>query len=277
MPIHSTSQRGIMNPALAAEAFSLSRHEPSSDLAPLIERYWIVRWDLRGRPDHVQEVLPHPCVNLAIEPGSSAVHGVCTRMFRRTLSGQGQVFGVKFRPGGFHPFAQRGVSELTDVITPLAQVFGAGAHDLETAVLNETDRDRQVALVERFLRLVSPAHDPQVEVVVGVARTALDDRELTRVEDLAARAGLSVRALQRLFRAYVGVSPKWLLRRLRMHEAAERVASGAALDWAALSQELGYFDQAHFVRDFRAQTGRAPTEYAAECRAGGAPRPSSAA
>jgi AraC-like DNA-binding protein len=77
--------------------------------------------------------------------------------------------------------------------------------------------------------------------------------------------GLSARALQRLFRRHVGVGPKWTLRRFRIHEAAERLAGGAPVDWAALAQELGYCDQAHFIRDFKAQVGRSPGVYAAEC------------
>jgi transcriptional regulator GlxA family with amidase domain len=91
---------------------------------------------------------------------------------------------------------------------------------------------------------------------------------LTRVEDLAARVGLSQRALQRLFRSHVGVTPKWTLRRFRIHEAAERAARGVRLDWSALALELGYFDQAHFSKDFKAQVGRSPAEYAAFCARG---------
>jgi AraC-like DNA-binding protein len=83
------------------------------------------------------------------------------------------------------------------------------------------------------------------------------------VDDLAAAAGRSPRALQRLFREYVGVTPKWVLRRLRLQEAAERMADGTG-DWAALALDLGYFDQAHFINDFRRVVGRSPAEYAAQ-------------
>ncbi len=92
----------------------------------------------------------------------------------------------------------------------------------------------------------------------------LEHREIARVEDLAGRAGINPRTLQRLFRRYVGVGPKWVIRRYRLHEAAHRLAGGLAVDQAALAHDLGYFDQAHFIKDFTAIIGRSPGSYAAE-------------
>jgi AraC-like DNA-binding protein len=85
------------------------------------------------------------------------------------------------------------------------------------------------------------------------------------VAELAARHGVSQRTLQRLFRDHVGVGPKWVLKRYRMHEAAERIAAGEADDLGRLALDLGYFDQAHFTRDFGAQIGRSPAAYARAC------------
>jgi AraC-like DNA-binding protein len=72
---------------------------------------------------------------------------------------------------------------------------------------------------------------------------------------------MGVRSLQQLFSDYVGVSPKWVLRRFRLHEAADRLASGEEPDLAALAHSLGYFDQAHFTADFRKLVGQTPANY----------------
>ena len=74
---------------------------------------------------------------------------------------------------------------------------------------------------------------------------------------------LFVRRLQRLFADYVGVSPKWVMRRARLHEAAERAEGGGQVDWAALASDLGYADQAHLTRDFTETIGVPPARYAA--------------
>jgi AraC-like DNA-binding protein len=99
---------------------------------------------------------------------------------------------------------------------------------------------------------------------------AQNDRSIAQVEDLARAAALSVRTVHRLFERYVGVGPKWIIRRSRVQEAAERVAANARVDWAELAQELGYHDQAHLIRDFKAQVGFTPAVYAARCGAASA-------
>jgi AraC-like DNA-binding protein len=95
-----------------------------------------------------------------------------------------------------------------------------------------------------------------------LAARVADDRAITRVDDLAGQHGLTVRRVQRLFAEYVGASPKWVIQRYRLLEAAVRVAAGGVLDWADLALELGYADQAHFIRDFKRLVGRSPADYA---------------
>ena len=73
--------------------------------------------------------------------------------------------------------------------------------------------------------------------------------------------GPRVAHFEALFREYVGVTPKWVIQRYRLFEAAERLASGQA-DGAQLAHELGYFDQAHFIRDFKAMVGKSPLAFA---------------
>jgi AraC-like DNA-binding protein len=257
--------RGILNPRGGDGRFSVTRIEPAPDLAPFVERHWIVRWDLRGRPPHEQETLPYPCAHLVIEAGQSNARGVTTTRFVRRLEGVGLVVGTKFQPGGFAPFVGFALSELTDRVLPLRDVFGATADGLEPEVLAQPDPRAQVGVVAAFLRSRRPRRDESIEIAEASVRVAREDRTVASVEQLAERAGVSPRTLQRLFRRYVGVSPKWVIVRFRIHEAAARLSAGTPVDCAALAQELGYFDQAHFIRDFKSQVGRSPADYAALC------------
>ena len=100
-----------------------------------------------------------------------------------------------------------------------------------------------------------------IDEVNRIMDLILADREITKVEDLVRHSGVGKRTLQRLFSEYVGVSPKWVINRYRLHEALERVAAGESVDWTSLAQDLGYFDQAHFIRDFKKLVGKTPTEY----------------
>jgi AraC-like DNA-binding protein len=263
----TTSQRGILEPGAAARHFRLSRYAPSPDLGHLVERFWFVEWHLRE--PYTQGVVTHPSVNLAFEPHYALVFGVVTGRSDHTIAGDGKVVGCKFRPGGFRPFVDVPVASFTDRVASLEETFGDPG-DLHERVLEARTDRAQIAVVERFLRARLPAPDPQVTVVGDVVRLILATPELTRVEQLVARTGRSARSLQRLFREYVGVSPKWVLQRVRLHEAAERIADDPRVDWPQLALDLGYFDQAHFIKDFKAVVGRAPSEYAAMCAGAGA-------
>ncbi|MDF3022316.1 MAG: DNA-binding protein AraC-type [Steroidobacteraceae bacterium] len=88
-----------------------------------------------------------------------------------------------------------------------------------------------------------------------------ENREIVSVEQVVERARLGKRTLQQLFNSYVGVGPKWVINRYRLHEAVERLQSGAQIDFTELAMELGYFDQAHFIRDFRKLVGCTPAAY----------------
>lgn len=123
--------RGILRHAPGPGVFHHARVAPSAALAGVVQHFWIVRWDLRGHAPQVRETLPHPNVHLVIEPGRTRIQGVHSGRFTRILEGRGGVFGVKFRPGGFHPFLRQPVSTLRDRSLPLQDVFGTAAASLE--------------------------------------------------------------------------------------------------------------------------------------------------
>ena len=106
--------------------------------------------------------------------------------------------------------------------------------------------------------------DLDAEAMLGRLRHELPEEGLDAaavVEELAEASGLSVPQLQRLFHQYVGVTPKWVIKRFRLQEAAERIEQDASVPLAELAAELGYFDQAHFIRDFKSVLGQSPATY----------------
>jgi AraC-like DNA-binding protein len=252
-------ERGILRPD--DDAFQLRRDPPSPDLAAFVERHWTVEWDRRGQPPHTVEVLPYPCVNLVLARGVARLHGVGRKRFAYVLEGRDSVFGVKFRPGGFHPFLGSDVSALTDRAVPVEEVFGAAGAAFAEALAGCHEREGRITLAEDFLRGRRPKPDPRAELAAGAVGLAMLDESIDRVGELAARCGTTPRALQRLFQAYVGVPPKWVLQRRRLQAAAARLEQGAG-GLAALALDLGYFDQAHLTREFGALVGRPPARYA---------------
>lgn len=257
--------KGVLRRAKGLEKFGGGRFHPPESLAPFVEHFWTTHWDLRGEPVYEQDVLPHPTVNLVLEPGCSEVVGVMTGKFTRRLEGLGRVFSATFWPGGFSAFHPQPLTELTDRRVPLGALLDIDVEALERSVFERSagDAERVAALV-LALEGCGPRLEPGAVQARDIVRTIALDPEILRVDDIAARAGLGIRTLQRLFSRYIGVSPKWVLQRKRLHEAAERLAAPEPPELAALAAELGYADQAHFVRDFRKVVGVAPGGYTRE-------------
>ncbi|SFR95127.1 AraC-type DNA-binding protein [Dyella sp. OK004] len=254
--------RGVLRSKLEHGSFQHERRLPCPPLAWLIEHFWFVGWDLRGLPPQTQETLPHPNVHLVIEPPQARIYGVHSGRFTCELKEQGRTFGIKFKAGGFYPFLKSSVATLMDTSLAVPDVFGADAGSFEADVLAAADVDAMIALAERFLLDRLPPHDAMVERVSTIVASIADDRGITSVEQVCEQSGLGTRALQRLFQQYVGIGPKWVINRYRLHEAIAQLQEGRAVAWAELALELGYFDQAHFIRDFRKLVGRTPAEYA---------------
>jgi AraC-like DNA-binding protein len=261
---------GILEPQTGRAHFTLTRRSPSDDLAGHLACHWIVRWDLRGAAPFTQEILPHPCVNLVAEPERIAVYGIPLGRSPHRLEGAGVAVGTKFRPGGIAGFLDRPASDLNGRVLGLGELFGAAGAPLERRLAAAPGEDEHVDAVEDFLRARLPAPDPRYDLVREVVEAMLVTEPGMTVAELAERFAVSQRTLQRAFADLVGVGPKWVLKRYRMHVAAELIAAGEAPDGAALALDLGYFDQPHFVRDFTAQVGVPPSVYERACAAAAA-------
>ncbi|GLH71900.1 AraC family transcriptional regulator [Geothrix limicola] len=255
--------KGVVGAEAIRRESPAGRFLPEGPLAEFVEHFWTVSWDLSGQPSLVRETLPHPSVHLVIEEGRSGLAGVHTGRFSRRLEGRGWVLGTKFLPGCFRPFWGRPVSEFTDQVLPLATALGPPGAALEAAVLGcGEDASTAVTHVEAFLLERLPRPDAKARLARSIVARILEDRELTQAEAVAREAGLSLRSLQRLFQDYVGVSPKWVIQRYRLHEAMEQLEAHQAVDLPALALALGFFDQAHFIKAFRTYLGRTPAVYA---------------
>lgn len=253
--------RGMLRKPVDAGKFDHSRRAPEEDLAPWIMHFWLISWDLTGCEPHTGESLPHPNVHMVFGEGEPIIHGVQTQKFVRTLEGRSQVFGVKFRSGGFRPFYGAAVSELADRSVPAKSVFENGLDKLGEIVLSSAAEDEKVAAASAFFRDRMPSPDDNVLLAAKLVERIFADPEMKTVDDLARETGTGKRTLQRLFSEYVGVSPKWVICRYRMHELIETLNRGEELDWAELALDLGYFDQAHLINDFTSIIGCSPARY----------------
>jgi AraC-like DNA-binding protein len=237
------------------------RYEVDAPLDASLEHWWSVAWKVAPGTRHEQSSLPHPSIHVVWEEDEVSVVGVVTGRFTRVLEGEGRAFAAKFRPGAFRPLLGAPVSTLTDRVVPLREVLGPKrAKQYRDGLARARDDHQRVAHATRFFTGLLPPPAADASLLAELVAAATTDRAVTTVEALRARAGLHLRELQRWFKDAVGISPKWMIQRYRLHEALLAL-EGKQRTIAQLAAELGYADQAHFTRDFRALIGVAPSRY----------------
>jgi AraC-like DNA-binding protein len=270
--------RGLVRRPASASAFDTQRFPVPEHLRPWFAYLWSVDWDLRGAAPVSSTVITFPALHLTAEEGTpgevrhgaalpaTLLHGSGSRVFRITLRGAGTVVGARFTPGGFAAWAGADAADLTNRAVPAGELLPrfAATHE-RTAGLVPAERAAAFTAALSEHGAPAPADDELTELV----RRIEQDATLVRVEQLAALSGWSVRTLQRRFRTNLGVSPKWVLGRFRLQEAALALEQDPDVDLAALAVRLGWYDQAHLTNAFRRLLGETPAQYAARAR----PRP----
>jgi AraC-type DNA-binding domain-containing proteins len=245
---------------------------PAPPLARYVDYYWISRWDRRGQSGLVASALLDPCVHLQVQDGRARIVGVVRGTFNVPLEGESAIVGIRFRPGGFFPFVRQPVARWTDTSAPAEEVFGTTsgvavwAREIWAATTNcrggaEAHAELLGVHLDAFLESHLQEHDAVAEEVASLVALVSARTEVRRVGDLAEASGRSERTLQRLFLRYVGVSPAWVIRRYRLHAAAQRLIANPGADMSTLAHEAGYSDQAHFIHAFRDTIGMTPGAY----------------
>lgn len=251
----------ILNPIQAAKYYTLRLYAPAPELASLVDKYWVMRWDLIDHPPFTCEVIPSAYTNLTFMPGGSRITGVTTGKYRYELMGSGIIFGAMFHPGGLYPFYRKSMSTLTDTTLPGEQVFAWATDALNAAMLDGISDEHGVSHIESLLMQELPASDPNIHLISDILEMA-DVTETPTVASLCQALSLSERRVQELLREYVGVGLKWILLRSRLQRAARFAATLQTTNWTDIASELGYSDQSHFINDFKRLIGKTPTQYA---------------
>ena len=253
--------KGIVDPRATARRIRLATCPPAAALAPFVEYFWVVQWDLRDRAPETQRVLPYPNAHLVFEAGRTAIHGVVRGAFERPLAGAGKVLGVRFAPGGLRPFINQPLSSFTDSTIDADTLLGMPSGQAESLVLQQLDDSAMVAQAQAMLLAVLPQSDDNALLAARLTAAVAAPHGPASVAQLCEQMAIGERRLQRLFADYVGVPPKWVIQRYRLQEAIWRLAQPDAPDLARLAQELGFFDQAHFTGKFTALVGSTPFDY----------------
>lgn len=255
------------------------RHRiPGPPLDSYIELMWVYRND--PQPLSLERILPTgaaqlivnlkedrtriydpECPSHPIENVGTVLSGVHTRFQVIDTAEQEFVAGVVFRAGGLVPFMRLPAHETNDIDVPVEALWGrCSTALLRERLLEGESLDQKLDALETVLQ---EARTPRtLHPAVAFALTAFDRRPATTsIAAVTDAIGLSAKRFIERFKVEVGTTPKRYCRIRRFQRAVALANRGPAVDWTRVALDCGYFDQSHFIHDFRSFTGLTPTEY----------------
>jgi AraC-like DNA-binding protein len=257
------------------------QYSPGPPLSAFVEVFWFSNGHV---PSHAKErLLPTGTLELVINLREDQVRvydgeetsrcqtlrgavvcGPHSGFFVIDTAEQESVVGIHFRPGGAFPFLHLTAGELLDAHVSLETLWGTGAATLRDRLLEAPTPDLMFRILEQTL--LDMADRPLVRhPAVSFALDQFQRGPFQRsVSDLVVRSGLCHRRFIRVFTEEVGLTPKLFARIQRFQQVLQLIETGAKVNWSNLAATCGYYDQAHFIRDFRIFSGINPTEYLAQ-------------
>jgi AraC-like DNA-binding protein len=244
---------------------TIQRHEVEGPLSRFLEYYWSVHWQLPEGETFTSTNIPFPCTHIVYERGATGVFGQVRGSFEKTLRGDGFVLGARFKSGYFYPFSNIPADQLTDQSLDLDQLFNTASKEIDADISAEGTVTFAIEKLGELLNSRLGSVNEKVliksEKIHRWIQWIEHNSDVTRVEALLAHAQISERQLERLFKTYIGLSPKWVIRLFRLQQLADRLVSEESFHWSELAQTLGYFDQAHCLNDFKRFTGKSPSSF----------------
>lgn len=231
-------------------------------------------------PEHtVEKLLPDGSINIIIDMDDTPKKLFNNNDFTRFkefekyfISGQHKEFIhidakgdskliIRFQLGGAYPFFNFPISNLNNNVEQLELYFGDAIIELRKKILEEKDANVKFLIVEQFfLNRLKDGVEDNTALSIAIQHLREDPLQLT-TKDLAKRAGVSQKHLISLFDKYVGLTPKYLARIFRFQKVLLQIEEQKKIEWVQITYDCGYYDQAHFIKDFYAFSGINPSQY----------------
>jgi len=257
-------------------------HIPQPPLSNFVDLFWFYDGYSPG-PHSKERLMPDGSIELVINlkedearvydrenlnkytrlPGA-LLCGPHSSFFVIDTAQQASVIGIHFKPGGAFPFFKMPASELHNLHVSLEDVWGHEAGLLRDRLLEAQTPQKKIHVLEQCL--LEQAFKPlerhrAVDCALGLFRNI---HTAPAIADLADEIGISSRRFIQLFSNEVGLTPKIFARVRRFQNVLLQLRNAHEIEWADLAAGCGYFDQAHFIHDFKEFSGINPTTYLAQ-------------
>lgn len=256
----------------------LRLHAPPPPLGEYVELFtWFEHLYL---PHSIERLLPEGVVEVIFDLSETPKHiydnatlaekQACRRVWvsgmrRDFLSienvGMSPVFVLRFRPGMVHPFLQLPISALTGQVVDADLILGKDWLDVREMLWAAPSPEAKFACMEAFLLRLLRQGANISPVVAWAVRRLCAQPHIARIADVVKKTGYSHKHFLKLFNEQVGLPPKQFLQILKFQQAIQLLEKQTDVEWSHFALDCGYYDQAHFINDFRRFSGFAPEAY----------------
>lgn len=254
-------------------------YTPSAGLQPFVKCFWSLDDEKQDEPVK-QRVLPDGCMEMIFhygdlyqqyfEDGSSIIQprsfvfGQITKYIEIAPTGKSGIISARFLPDGISPFLSMPLKSLDNRAVSIRDIFGDDGEKLEEKVINANDNQERIQLIETFLL----SKLTEQKTIDAITKSCVDiifqSQGQIGLADLADKMNLHRRNMERKFISAIGMSPKQLTRVARLQATLKMLEQKNSTTLTEIAYESGYYDQAHFIKDFREFTGMSPKSFFAD-------------
>lgn len=250
---------------------------PHPDLESLIKFYWTleVPFDPKNKK---QKIVPDGCVEMTFNLGdkikryiseedyiynpNAVVMGQRTKSYYILPSGNVDTIAICFYPHGFANFVNCSLENLVDKETPISELFGeSDANDLEQNIIHSTETEKRIEIIENFLFKKLQEEKTILNIVESTVDILISTNGSTSIKSILKNDISKRRQLERHFKRQIGISPKQLGKVIRLHAALQMFLTKQSETFSEIAYETEYFDQNHFIKDFKEFFGITPKEF----------------
>lgn len=250
--------------------------EPHDHLKSLIKCYWTLEAPKETIPQK-QTIVPDGCMEMIFHYGDlyrqytnnnhfitqprCFVIGQLTKPLEIEATGTTGIFSVRFHPDGFLPFATMPIKDMENTAIPLGILFGQEGNAIAEKIINASSVSERINDIEQFFNTLLSAGETIDRIVKSTVDTILTANGQLPVTELLNQLQINRRQLERKFASAIGLSPKQLSKTIRLQATIKKLLDKQFTSLTALAYEGEYYDQAHFIKDFKELTGFTPKEF----------------
>lgn len=250
--------------------------EPNSELTEFVKCYWTLESEKESTPKK-NTIIPDGTMKLIFHYGDTYKHhpkngksmvlpkcfliGQLTQPYVVEPLGITGTFIVRFQPNGFLPFATTSIKKMENTAVPLGKLFGIEGEEIGKRILNANSTFDRIEIIEAFLLNKLTEKQTIDNIVKSTVETILNANGQFSVNEFSSQSGINRRQLARKFSSTIGLSPKQLSKTIRIQATLKSLLTKEVKSLTDLAYENEYFDQAHFIKDFKEFTGLAPKEF----------------